>query len=245
MRSLSRLLSVEHRTDATWVHLDTEENNLMKRPRTAPAELSFSPAHPSTTSPTGQQTSSWQTDDVLLLHRIAIQDPQAFDIFYARYAPRLRGYLAHLLSDQALIDEVCNDVMLVMWQHASRIPATVALWAWLCGIARHKARKAGTRASSRALVPVMPQEANPESPESLLLQQEYRHRLTHALDALPFSERTVLILLVQHGCAYKDIATVLDMPVSTVRTRVSRACQRLRAFVTESMEKLEISDKLR
>jgi RNA polymerase sigma-70 factor (ECF subfamily) len=201
----------------------------MEMPLTALAEPSFSPSTTLSASYTGQQTLAWQTDDVLLLHRIAAQDPQAFDIFYARYAPRLRGYLAHLLSDQTLVDEVCDDVMLVIWQHASRIPATVALWAWLCGIARHKARKAGTRASSRAIAPVLPQEATPESPESILLHQEYWHRLTRALDALPFSERTVLVLLVQHGCAYKDIATVLDMPVSTVRTRVSRACQRLRA----------------
>jgi RNA polymerase sigma factor (sigma-70 family) len=206
----------------------------MKRPLTAFAEPSFSPSTTSATSHMGQQTLSWQTDDVLLLHRIATQDPQAFDIFYARYAPRLRGYLAHLLSDQTLVDEVCNDVMLVMWQHASCIPATVAPWAWLCGIARHKARKAGTRASSRAIVPVMPQEASQQSPESILLHQEYWCRLTRALDVLPFSERTVLVLLVQHGCAYKDIATVLDMPVSTVRTQVSRACQRLRASLNVS-----------
>jgi RNA polymerase sigma-70 factor (ECF subfamily) len=206
----------------------------MKTPLTALAEPPFSPPTTSSASYTGQQPLSWQTDDVLLLHRIATQEPQAFDIFYARYAPRLRGYLAHLLSDQTLVDEVCNDVMLVIWQHASRIPATVALWAWLCGIARHKARKAGMRASSRTTVPVIPQEANPESPESILLHQEYWHRLTRALDALPFSERTVLVLLMQHGCAYKDIAAVLDMPVSTVRTRVSRACQRLRASLNFS-----------
>jgi RNA polymerase sigma-70 factor (ECF subfamily) len=165
------------------------------------------------------------------LHRITTQDPQAFDIVYARYAPRLRGYLARLLSDQALVDEVCNDVMLVVWQHATRIPATVSLWAWLCGIARNKARKAGARTSSRAIVPAMAQEDNPETPESILLHQEYRRRLTRAMDALPFPERATLVLLAQQGCTYQDIAAVLDIPVSTVRTRVSRACQRLRVLV--------------
>ena len=206
----------------------------MERPRTALAEPSFYASSTSTTSDTVQQTVSRQTDDVLLLHRLAIQDPQAFDTFYAGYAPRLRGYLARLLSDQALVDEVCNDVMLVVWQHATRIPPTVSLWAWLCGIARHKARKAGARASSRAIVPVMSQADNPETPESMLLHQESRRRLTRALDALPFSERTTLGLLLQQGCAYQDIAAVLDIPVSTVRTRVSRACQRLRSLVATS-----------
>ena len=204
----------------------------MERPITALAEQSSYPASTSTTSDTVQQTVPLQTDDVLLLRRLATQDLQAFDAFYAWYAPRLRGYLARLLSDQALVGEVCNDVMLVVWQHATRVPATVSLWAWLCGIARHKARKAGARTSSRAIVPVIHQEGNPETPESILLHQEHRHRLTRAIDALPFSERTTMVLLMQHGCAYQDIAAVLDIPVSTVRTRVSRACQHLRALVT-------------
>jgi RNA polymerase sigma-70 factor (ECF subfamily) len=121
--------------------------------------------------------------------------------------------------------------MLVVWQQATRVPATVPLWAWLCGIARHKARKARTRTASRAMAPVMPQEEHPETPERILLHQEYRRRLTSALDALPFHERTTLGLLVRHGWAYQDIAAVMDIPVSTVRTRVSRACQRLRALV--------------
>jgi hypothetical protein len=38
-------------------------------------------------------------------------------------------------------------------------------------------------------------------------------------------------LLIQHGYSYQDIATVMETPVSTVRTRVWRACQRLRARV--------------
>jgi RNA polymerase sigma-70 factor (ECF subfamily) len=179
-------------------------------------------------SGTVQQTLAMRTDDVFLLHRIATQDLQAFDAFYVRYGPRLRGYLARLLSDQALVGEVCNDVMLAVWQQATRIPATVPLWAWLCGIARHKARKAGARTSARAIVPMMPQEDTAETPESLLLHQEDRCRLTRALDALPFSERTIIVLLMQHDYTYQDIAAVLDIPVSTVRTRVSRACQRLR-----------------
>jgi RNA polymerase sigma-70 factor (ECF subfamily) len=171
------------------------------------------------------------TDDALLVQRIAAQDRQAFDTFYAQYAPRLRGYLARLLSDQTLVDEVSNDVMLVVWQQAARFPATVSLWAWLCGIARHKARTAWARSASHAMAPAGYPECYPETPENILLRQEYARRFTRALDALPFYERTALALLVQHGCAYPDIAALMDTPVSTVRTRVSRACQRLRAHV--------------
>jgi RNA polymerase sigma-70 factor (ECF subfamily) len=69
------------------------------------------------------------------------------------------------------------------------------------------------------------------APEVLLLRQEAARGLDRVLDTLPFYERTALILLVQQGCSYQDIATVMDTPVSTVRTRLWRACHRLRAHV--------------
>ena len=172
-----------------------------------------------------------QGDDVALLQRVAAQDRQAFDILYARYAPRLQHYLAHRLNDAALAEDVCQDVMLVVWQQAERVPASVPLWAWLCGIARHKVHKVWARTSSRALAPAEPADSQVAAPDVLLLQQETGRVLDQALDTLPFYERTALRLLVQQGCAYPDIAAAMGTSLSTVRTRLWRACQRLRAHV--------------
>jgi RNA polymerase sigma factor (sigma-70 family) len=172
-----------------------------------------------------------QGDDVALLQRVAAQDRQAFDTLYARYMPRLQRYLAHRLNDAALAEDVCQDVMLVVWQQAGRIPATVPLWAWLCGVARHKAHKAWARTSSRALAPAEPAASQADAPDVLLLRQEAGHVFEQALGTLPFYERTALQLLVQQGYSYPDIAALMDTPLSTVRTRLWRACHRLRAYV--------------
>ena len=175
---------------------------------------------------------SLQGDDAALLQRVAVQeDRQAFDTLYARYAPRLQHYLARRLNDAALAEDVCQDVMLVVWQQAERVPATVPLWAWLCGIARHKAHKARARVSSRALAPAEPAESQVAAPDVILLRQEAGQVLEQALDTLPFYERTALRLLVQQGCSYPDIAAVMDTSLSTVRTRLWRACHRLRARI--------------
>jgi RNA polymerase sigma factor (sigma-70 family) len=170
-------------------------------------------------------------EDVRLVRQIATQDRQAFDTFYTQYGPRLRRYITRLPRDQALVDDVSQDVMLVVWQQAAHFPATIPIWAWLCGIARHKARKAWARTAAHALVPAGPAEHQVASLEVGLLQQETERVLAQALDALPFYERTVLQLRVQQGYAYRDIAQVMDTPLSTVRTRVWRACQRLRVHV--------------
>lgn len=204
----------------------------MARSITAFSPRPLQPYHTSPVPGMRTPTVSSHADDGLLLQRIAVQDRQAFDAFYTRYAPRLRGYLARLLSDQALVNEVCNDVMLVVWQQATRVPTTVPVWAWLCGIARRKARKAWARMSSHAVVPAGPADSQAAAPEALLLQQESKRVLDQSLDRLPFYERTALVLLVQHGYSYQDIAAVMDTSVSTVRTRLWRACHRLHAHVT-------------
>ena len=205
-----------------------EQKHCMEGSIAALAGQSSSASGASTMSDMVQQTGPGQTDDMLLLHRIATQDRQAFDVFYARYTARLRSYLTRLLRDPALVDDVCQNVMLVVWQQAGRFPTTVPIWAWLCGIARHKAHKAWARTAVHALGPTAPAERQAAGPEVLLLRQETERVLDQALDTLPFYERTALKLHVQQGYSYRDIAQAMDTPLSTVRTRLWRACQRLR-----------------
>jgi RNA polymerase sigma-70 factor (ECF subfamily) len=72
-------------------------------------------------------------------------------------------------------------------------------------------------------------------PARVVLGQESARRLDRALDTLPFYERTALQLLVHQGCSYQDIATKMDTPISTVRTRVARACHRLREYTVAKL----------
>jgi RNA polymerase sigma-70 factor (ECF subfamily) len=172
-----------------------------------------------------------QDDERALLCQVALQDQQAFATLYARYASCVRRYLRRCLGQADLVDDVLQEVMLVLWQRPSTCPPTVPLIAWLCGIARHKARKTVRRAAAPPVRPPPPPDSAVEDPACGLLRQEDGHRLTRALDTLPFYERTALQLLVQQGCSYQEIAAVMDTPVSTVRTRLWRACHRLRAHV--------------
>jgi RNA polymerase sigma-70 factor (ECF subfamily) len=62
-----------------------------------------------------------------------------------------------------------------------------------------------------------------------MLRREHGRHVARAVDTLPITERTALTLRVEQGWSYQDIAAATGDPVSTVRTRVSRARQRLRA----------------
>jgi RNA polymerase sigma-70 factor (ECF subfamily) len=171
----------------------------------------------------------WETDDRDLLDRIAAQDQQAFDTLYNRYAPRVSRYLIRFLGSSDLIDDILQEVMLVLWRRPHQCPPTVGLGAWLCGVARNKARKAVARRSTPPAPSFPSPDINEDEPEGVMMRREHGRHVARAVDTLPISERTALTLLVEQGWSYQDIAAATGDPVSTVRTRVSRARQRLRA----------------
>ena len=58
------------------------------------------------------------TEDDALIRRVADGDREAFETLYQRYAPRLRRYLYAQLGQTEIAEEVCHDVMLIVWQSA-------------------------------------------------------------------------------------------------------------------------------
>ncbi len=166
------------------------------------------------------------TDDHYLLRRVAMGDGPAFETLYARYVSRVRSYLRKRLSDPESLDEVLNDVMIVIWKKATDCPANVPLLAWLYGIARNVARNYSRRVTFQEVEPER-FTAVEEDPEFHLLTQDRQQLLARAILALPRHERQPIELLIYHGCSYKDIASQLNAPVNTIKTRVMRARTRL------------------
>ena len=183
-------------------------------------------------SPQGQNRKAFAVDaeEQRLLQRVTQRDEAAFDDLYAHYAPLIRGYLRRRLDRQELIDETIQEVMLALWQQAARIPQKARLGAWLCGVARFKLYKAVANASPIPITQDADAPPDGETPEMAFLRQEDRAVLARELNALPHGERTAISLLFQ-GSSYQEIAAATGDPVSTVRTRVSRACQRLKTRI--------------
>jgi RNA polymerase sigma-70 factor (ECF subfamily) len=186
---------------------------------------------PPSGSAAGRLATTLLAEERALLDRVAAQDAQAFALLSARYAAPVRRYLRRRLGPTDLVDEVLQEVLLVLWQQPSACPPTVPLVAWLCGIARHKARNAVPRPAPPPGWPRPALDSAGEDPACVVLRQEAARRLARALDALPLYERTAFTFRVQQGRSYQDIAAVLEVPVSTVRTWVWRAGQRLRAHL--------------
>lgn len=174
------------------------------------------------------------TDDRTLLARVAARDRRAFEALYHLYHPRLFGYLFRLTRRAEMVEELVNDVMLTVWQSASRFGGRSRPSTWILGIAYNKALKALSRISRRRWE-APPEEADfepeTEGPESLALRREAASSLGQALARLSPEQRAVVDLTFFHGCSYAEVAEIVGCPVNTVKTRMFHARKRLREIL--------------
>lgn len=167
-------------------------------------------------------------EDVLMMQHIATGDSLAFDRFYQRYVPRVKSYLKRRLAQAELIEEVCQDVMFVVWQQASQFDVSKRPSTWVLGIARNKAlmclRTQATHATQ--LVPTSPDHPD-ENPEKLLTRWENQAQVHRALAILTPAERDLIRQVYEQERPYREIAASIGCPVNTLKARIRRLRQRL------------------
>lgn len=160
-----------------------------------------------------------------------------FDALYRLYHPRLSRFLAPMLRQGDLLEEVLNDTLLVVWQRADSFDGRSRLSTWIFGIAYRKALKA----LSRQDLPVDGDEAEEAvdagpGPEQTLGQAQLRSRLRGAMAELSPEHRAVVELCYFHDMAYAEIAEVVGCPAETVKTRMFYARRRLRQLLDDVVQ---------
>ena len=174
-------------------------------------------------------------DEDSALRALCGGDAEALGWFIDRYTP----YVATIVSNMLLpalpatdAEEAVADVFVALWKNASRIrPGGVR--AYLGGIARNKARDA-----LRAVRPEAPLEDDVLSlpgpgPDEELAERELLERTRAAVDSMREPDREIFLRHYYYCQCVADIALALDMNVNTVKTRLRRGRERLRAELTK------------
>jgi RNA polymerase sigma-70 factor (ECF subfamily) len=167
--------------------------------------------------------------ELALLTRIAARDAQAMHELYHLYHRRLARFLMRLTSRYDLAEEVINDTFWVIWQHAADFRGASQLSTWIFGIAYRRALK-----TLKRVRPDLMAEADeaPEQVEEPWQQAELREWLGVALAKLPHEQRMVLELAYNVGHSCEEIATIMECPVNTVKTRMFHARRKLKGLLT-------------
>lgn len=178
-----------------------------------------------------------EANEVRLIGLIAGGDRLAFTQLYRAYFPRLTRFLDRMTRNPALIEEIINDTLLVVWQKASSFNHTSRVSTWIFAIAYRKALKA-IGALDEPVESDADDSAGPPAcqPDIALSLQQLQYNVAQALDALPPVQCAVVNLAYYHGMGYDEIAAIMDCPVNTVKTRMFNARARLRITLAGQLE---------
>ncbi len=168
-------------------------------------------------------------------------DPAAFRAIFDRYAAPVRRFLRDLLRDGPAADEATQETFVRAHQKISSIRAEDRLASWLFGIARNvyfeKRRELvtleldqGDDSGQAVLIDaVLPT----PSPEALLLDRELEQALADALEGISAPRRAALLLRIDHGLGYDEIAQVMGWSLPKVKNEIHRARLKLRMMLAQ------------
>ncbi len=176
--------------------------------------------------------------DENLLTLIAHGDKDALECFYERYSTQVFSLARYMLKDEAIAEEIAQDVFLAVWQKASTFKANRGSpKGWLMSIAHHRVIDHVRSAKrARASMDRMAQEmASLEKlyqvrTEDEALRNIESQEIAKALQSIPEAQRTVILMSYFQGYSQSEIAEILDQPLGTVKTRIRLGMQKLRSI---------------
>lgn len=164
----------------------------------------------------------------------------------AREIPRLRRYALALTNDLAAADDLTQDCLerAIRKRHQLRKFGSLRVWLYRILYTTFLNQRRGLA----NLRPHLTIEDMPEAPSIEPSQEDavsFRE-VTEAMMTLPPDQRAVMALVAVEGLSYDEAASALDLPIGTVRSRLSRAREALRiAYVGDGVPEEEGRPKLR
>lgn len=166
-------------------------------------------------------------DDDELVHRAAGGDAAAFELLVRRHAGPLFRIARPIVRDDYLAEEVVQDTMIKAHRNLSGFRGDSSVKTWLSSICYRTAidRSRGARPN---VLPIDTARTAAQHEDV-----DLRLALSDALDELPADERQAFYLVVVLGHSREEAAAIVDVPASTMRSRVGRARQRLAASLRQ------------
>ena len=164
-----------------------------------------------------------------LLAGVRKGDRQAFAALYRLYEPKLGRFVGNLVRHPQIVEEVLDDTLLVVWDHAADFKGESKLSTWIFAIAYRKAMKALRRYDPPVEDPVAEnRQSEAATPEEAFGQHRLHDLLRRAMSELSPDHRAVVELTYFSELGYREIADIMDCPVDTVKTRMFYARRHLK-----------------
>lgn len=183
--------------------------------------------------------------DHALMERIGAGDHVAFKNLVERHQNAVIGTVAKMLGNSSDAEDICQQVFLRIWRNAKRYRPDAKFTTYLFTITRNlvfnETRRRGRKKevssdereeNSHHLI----EESPDRQPDSELLQAELQRAVDDAIAKLPDTQRMAVVLRRYEQLSYEEIADVLKLSVSAVKSLLFRARTTLRESLSAYLD---------
>lgn len=192
--------------------------------------------------------------DQQIVERVQRGEKQAFDLLVIKYQRKLARLISQFIRDSGEVEDVTQEAFIKAYRALPSFRGDSAFYTWLYRIGINTAKNFLVAQGRRA--PTNTQRFDSEdaenfeeggnlrelnTPESELMSKQIAQTVNLTLDELPEELRTAIILREIEGLSYEEIASVMNCPIGTVRSRIFRAreaiSEKLRPLLGTSKDK--------
>lgn len=191
--------------------------------------------------------------DQQLVERAQRGDKRAFDLLVSKYQRKLGRLLSRFIRDPAEIEDVAQEAFIKAYRALPSFRGDSAFYTWLYRIGINTAKNylvaMGRRAPTTTEFDSEEAETfddadhlrDVNTPEAELLSKEIAETVNSSMAGLPEELRTAITLREIEGLSYEEIASIMNCPIGTVRSRIFRAreaiAENLRPLLGTSKDK--------
>ena len=183
--------------------------------------------------------------DHVLMVRIGEGDHEAFRELVEHHQHAVVGTVAKMLGNTSEAEDIAQQVFLRIWKNASRYRPDARFTTYLFTVTRNLVFNETRRRGRKREVSMEEREETSHQqlaaaaeyrPDSELLQEELRQAVDAAIASLPESQRMAVVLRRYEAMPYEEIAEVLGLSVSAVKSLLFRARSTLREALQDFLE---------
>ena len=170
-----------------------------------------------------------------LHHKLSHRQQRALQEAMERYGSYVKTVIYNVLRNQGTredLEELSSDVFYSLWEHAGTI-SRGKVKSWLGAVARNRAKS-----FLRSLHQTLPMDEDvlelPDaSPENQALEKDLRRRLLEAVKSMPPMDKEIFLRYYYQYQTMEQISASMDIPVGTIKSRLSRGRRRLKQVILE------------
>jgi RNA polymerase sigma-70 factor (ECF subfamily) len=175
-------------------------------------------------------------DEASLIGRIAAADATAMRALFARHQVRVFRFVLRHVRNEAVAEEITNEVFLEVWRSAGSYAGASSVATWILSIAHHRAvsslRKRREESWDEEAAAELPDAG--DNPEEAAQKADKALILRRCIAALSPEHRGIIDLVYYHEMSISEASEVLQIPENTVKTRMFYARKRLSELLQEA-----------